>query len=430
MSTPLRLLLPLATLLAACSNTPEPTPQSADMSAGEVDMSTSPADMSALRPQDMMTPPADMRAALKVRVATYNTSLFRPSEGQLLRDLQGGEDAQARRIAQVIQRVRPDIVLLNEFDYDASGEAASVFAEQYLAVAQQGSEAVVYAHRYAVPSNTGVHSGEDLDGNGRAVSTKGSRDYGNDAFGYGVFPGQYAMVILSKYPIESGQIRTFQELLWQDMPGNLLPTEFYSPAAAAIFRLSSKNHVDVPIDVQGRTLHLLASHPTPPSFDGAEDRNGKRNHDEVRFWSDYLTGGEAAAYIKDDAGVVGGLEEEARFVIVGDLNTDPVDGDSLHEAIKGLLGHARVQDVVQESLGAVAAATKEGGANAQHRGEAARDTANFSDARVGNLRVDYALPSKNMSVIEGGVYWPAPESEEAAIAQASDHRMVWVDVAL
>ncbi len=54
------------------------------------------------------------------------------------------------------------------------------------------------------------------------------------------------------------------------------------------------------------TLHLLASHPTPPAFDGPEDRNGRRNHDEIRFWNDYLDRAEIG-YIRDDAGLAGGL---------------------------------------------------------------------------------------------------------------------------
>ena len=41
------------------------------------------------------------------------------------------------------------------------------------------------------------------------------------------------------------------------------------------------------------TVHFLVSHPTPPVFDGPEDRNGPRNYDEIRFWADYSprTGG-------------------------------------------------------------------------------------------------------------------------------------------
>ena len=55
---------------------------------------------------------------LTIRIATYNVSLQRNEPGKLLRDLQSGTHQQARQIAEVIQRVKPDILLLNEFDYD------------------------------------------------------------------------------------------------------------------------------------------------------------------------------------------------------------------------------------------------------------------------------------------------------------------------
>ncbi|MEZ4950428.1 MAG: hypothetical protein R2784_13730 [Saprospiraceae bacterium] len=64
----------------------------------------------------------------------------------------------------------------------------------------------------------------------------------------------------------------------------------------------------------------MISHPTPPVFDGKEDRNGKRNHDEIRLWKDYI---QNAAYLKDDNNRTEGLEKDAHFVIMGDSNADP-----------------------------------------------------------------------------------------------------------
>lgn len=101
-------------------------------------------------------------------------------------------------------------------------------------------------------------------------------------------------------------------------------------------RLSSKSHWDVPVAVGGRAIRVLASHPTPPTFDGVEDRNGRRNHDEIRFWADYITPGQGR-YIYDDEGERGGLSPSQSFVIVGDQNADPLDGDSVDAAIDQLL---------------------------------------------------------------------------------------------
>ena len=70
-----------------------------------------------------------------LRIASYNVSLFDDADGGLIRRLQAG-DADARKIAAVLQRVRPDLVLLNEFDFDAAGRAADLLQRDYLETAQ------------------------------------------------------------------------------------------------------------------------------------------------------------------------------------------------------------------------------------------------------------------------------------------------------
>jgi hypothetical protein len=107
------------------------------------------------------------------------------------------------------------------------------------------------------------------------------------------------MLLLSRFPIDAAAIRSFQLFLWKDMPDNLMADMrdengdlWYPQTVQEKLRLSSKSHWDVPVRINGATVHVLASHPTPPVFDGPEDRNGRRNHDEIRFWADYLSDGE------------------------------------------------------------------------------------------------------------------------------------------
>lgn len=424
--------------LAACSSTPTgpyTVPPSDAFESGDTasaDGTGSDTATDARAEQDATPPDASdgdpTLVPQTLRVATFNASLFRGESGALARDLSGGDDRQAQQVAEVLQRVRPDVVLINEFDWDPDGASARTFAEEYLQVAQGDAEALDLQHWFVPDTNTGLHSGVDLDQNGEAVAEPGSQSYGNDAYGFGQFHGQYGMVVYSRFPL--GDARTFQTLRWADMPGNLLPTDWYSAEAAAAMRLSSKNHVDLAVDAEGHTLHLFASHPTPPAFDGDEDRNGRRNHDEIRFWVDYIAGGEAAAYVRDDDGATGAAPSDAAFVLLGDLNSDPADGDSRRDALAHLLSHPRVQDPQQESAGARLAAEADGGANANHDGPAAQDTADFSDGRVGNLRVDYALPSANLTVVDAGVFWPAPDAPDADLADVSDHHLVWVDVTI
>ncbi len=381
----------------------------------------------------------------RLRIATFNTSLYRGSLGALTHDLSGPTDSHAMVVAEIIQRVRPDIVLLNEFDYDATGQAVDHFQTNYLAIGQnvsgsaQAAMPIVYDYRFAAPVNTGVASGFDLDNDG-SVGAEG-RAYGNDAFGFGLFPGQYGMVILSRFPIDSEAVRTFRNFRWRDMPNALIPLDprtgssWFAPDELEAVRLSSKSHWDVPVTVGENVVHLLASHPTPPVFDGPEDRNGRRNHDEIRFWADYVSR-DAASYVYDDAGAIGGIAAGASFVIVGDLNADPHDGDSTNRPISLLLESRFVNTTVTPaSDGARQQSSLQGGINDSHQGDPAFDTGDFADGErgPGNLRLDYVLPASDLEILEAGVFWPVQDDPLFSLVgtfpfPASDHRLVWVDI--
>jgi hypothetical protein len=394
-----------------------------------------------------------------VRFATFNASLNRSAPGALVSDLSNPNAdtvgvRQARNVAEVIQRARPDVVLINEFDFVAGGQAAELFRDNFLAVSQHGATAADYPYYFVAPSNTGIPSGFDLDNSGDT----NPNDAGNDAFGFGLFPGQFGMVVYSKYPILRAQARTFQTFLWKDMPGarwpddpaTPAPADWYSPEEKAVFRLSSKSHWDLPIRIEDQTVHFLVSHPTPPVFDGPEDRNGTRNADEIRFFADYVTPGRGD-YIYDDQGNTGGLDPSALFVIAGDQNSDPFDGDSLRDqdgnpvAVQQLLDNHRINSKhPPTSPGGPEAAALQGGANATQLGDPMFDTADFTDTSPGNLRADYVLPRRNIRIDDSAVFWPVRSSPLFPLTgvfdaanwgpvggfPTSDHRLVWADLDL
>ncbi|HEU0222052.1 MAG TPA: endonuclease/exonuclease/phosphatase family protein [Paracoccaceae bacterium] len=362
-----------------------------------------------------------------LRVASFNVALSRRGAGLLVRELEKGTSPQLAAIAEIIQIVRPDVLLVNELDHDFEQRALRAFAEA-LAVGRNGREGVRYGYLFTAPVNTGEPSGLDLDGDGSPLGP-------GDAFGFGRFPGQYGMALLSRLPIRLAEARSFRLLRWADFPGATLPmradgTPFPSAEAQAVMRLSSKAHWDLALDWPGgQVVRLLASHPTPPVFDDAHDLNGLRNRDEILFWVRYLDG----TAVRDDAG-----REAPRgpgpVIVLGDLNADPADGDGLHDGIAALLGHPALQDPAPKSPGALAAATE--GANRTHRGDPALDTADFRDQDgPGNLRADYVLPSRAFEVTGAGVFWPAPGDPLYRLIGSgrpvsSDHRLVWVDLRL
>ncbi len=357
-----------------------------------------------------------------IRFASYNVALFRSKAGELADDLQSGDDTQIKNVAAVIQHIRPDVIALLEFDYDPSGQLLQLFQHKYLSVGQHGQKSIEYKYMLQLPSNTGVPANADYNNDGKIALP-------NDAYGFGKYEGQYAFALLSKYPLDIDQMRSFQHFRWRDMPDAKIPknedgTPYYNDQAWEEFRLSSKNHIDVPVKIgSGKAIHLLVAHPTPPVFDGPEDRNGLRNFDEIRLLKEYITG---ADYLIDDRGRPGGLAPNTPFVVMGDLNADPVDGDSAPNAIGQLLTLPQVNQ--EAALGNRVPASRGGKAHNRRKGDKgdpAHDTAFFG------ARIDYVLPSKDLKVVDSGVFWPAEGEELHEVVKgkaASDHLLVWVGV--
>lgn len=367
--------------------------------------------------------PASAENTETVRFATFNIAMGLETEGALYQRLVSGEDENLRKVAAIIQQVRPDVLLLNEFDWYEL-DSAALFIKNYLAIPQYDQQPINYAHAISGAVNTGVDSDLDLSGNGMTGDP-------GDAWGFGRFPGQYGMTVLSRFPINLE--RSFRYFKWQDMPGALVPlnedgSNWYPPDIYQQIRLSSKSHWDIAVSINDQSIHFLVSHPTPPVFDGPEDRNGKRNHDEIRLWADYIDP-KKSTYIYDDKGRTGGLEASASFVIAGDLNADPVDGDSSNGAINQLLQHPLINaSCLPGSKGSEEASRIQAGVNLEHRGHPATDTGDFNDEYAGNMRVDYVLPSANLKVVGCSVFWPTADQSGHELIDVSDHRLVWLDI--
>lgn len=335
-----------------------------------------------------------------LRIAVYHTELSRDGPGLLLRDIEKGDDPQILASLRVVQSAAADAIVLADFDHDATLAALNAFADRL----------GLYPYRFAMAPNRGVQTGHDLDRDGR---------YGEpeDAQGYGRFAGDGGLAILSKWPIDTSAVQDFSSLLWQEIEGNIAPA-----TAASEQRLSTTGHWIVPIKINGdQYLNLFVWHATPPVFDGPEDLNGRRNHDEAALWLKVLNGSL-------------GSRPNAPFILTGISNLDPIDGDGRPAALKALLSHPMLIDPAPQSPGANVASTADGGTNLTHKGPAATDTVDWPDApdRPGNLRVTLALPSRDLHLIGSQVLWPADMTDPLGqdVATASRHRLVWLDVCI
>ncbi|MEM4780106.1 MAG: endonuclease/exonuclease/phosphatase family protein [Halalkalicoccus sp.] len=362
--------------------------------------------------------------------AEYNVELLTTEK------IHGERSEQLEAAAEVVQRTpEPDVLAVLELDNNfQSGERTrrhngEAFMREYLAVPQAPElEGVEYEYFYAPESNTGVPSGIDANKDGHALEQgtdfEGSDPYGEDAWGYGEYPGQYAMGIYSNYPIDVENVRTMRKLRWRDVPDNRIPTEetveeladdeepwgWLTDAEQRRFRVSSKTHADVPLQVGDETIHAILAHPTPPVFDGPENFNGRRNHGENKLLGDYVRGAE---YVYDDAGCEGGLAEGEPFVVLGDLNTEPGDEQTFDVLDEHVFPYVNTERMP----------TSESGAAAGNE----RWTAQWE------AQVDYVLPSPAFDVVDSAVFWPDPDEEperNELATRASDHFLVWSELDL
>jgi hypothetical protein len=329
-------------------------------------------------------------AAETLRIATYNAELTAQGPGLALQALERGSDPAQLAAAAVLTALNADVVLLTGIDYDLRGQTLAAFASKI--------GGVPYPYQLALRPNTGVATGLDLDGNGRLGEPR-------DAMAYGRFAGQAGMALLSRLPIETENIRDFSGFLWRDLPGNLA-----LPDTPAGQRLSTAGHYEIPLRLAtGGALRLLAYYATPPVFDGPEDRNGRRNHDETAFWLRLLEGRLPQP------------PPEKPFVLLGQTNLDPVDGEGLRDAVQALLTLDQLQDPAPRSRSATPDKT-------QH-GDPALDTALYD--KIGGLRVEVVLPSRDLKVASAGILRASPDDPLAKTqAEASRHWPVWVDLTL
>ncbi|MFD1911795.1 endonuclease/exonuclease/phosphatase family protein [Halodurantibacterium flavum] len=314
-----------------------------------------------------------------LRVAVYNAALARKGPGLLLQDILA-RDAQVEATVGVIASAAPDVLLLLKIDFDHGGAALDALA------ALLDEAGLSYPHRFSKRPNSGWASGLDLDGNGRL----GTPD---DALGFGRFAGSGGMAILSRYPLEEG--RDFSSFLWRDLPGALLPEAEGKPIlpepVLSLQPLASVAAWEVPVETPQGTVRMLGSYATPPVFGGPNQRNLRRNHDEVAFWSALLDG----ALPLDPP--------QAPFVLLSGTNLDPDRGDGMGQAMRDLLNRPDLHDPLPGT-----------------------DSVRWD--RTGPMRVDYALPS--LPPRAAGIVWPLDVLPPELAAVASVHALIWVDLDL
>lgn len=365
------------------------------------------------------TPVLQAPADGALRVATYNANLTRDASGELLEELSAPGAEDAIRAARVIQTVRPDVLVLTGIDIDDGNNVAEAFNTNYLAVGGDDHTGITYPYYYTSSTNAGVDSGADLNRNG-TIGDPG------DALGYGDFPGDSSMIVYSQYPLDENKVRDFTSMPWKSMPDNSIPDEV-TALERDILPLASVSHWDIPIEIDGETLHVLAT----STADASESSYGTdRNHDQIRFWEDYIDAD--AEYIRDHRGERGPLSDDADFVIAGSLKADPSGkGPADPTAITSLL---KSDQIIDPEPAQTVTGSKLSGSLIRGTTDVQHHTGPTPADNDETYRADYVLLSSDLDVKDSGVL----ETESYDAAQGmfgfpddeAAHHLVWADVAL
>ena len=296
-----------------------------------------------------------------VRVATWHGDFSRKGPGLLLRDL-----TKTPPDLSPILSAAPDVLLLTDFDFDAGSAALGVLRDT---LADQGQD---YPYLFSIRPNTGMATDRDLDGDGRRGGPR-------DAQGFGWFPGQGGMAMLSRFPVSLTADQS--GVLWKDVPDTAISPD---DPGFDLQRLSSSGHWLLRVEAPDGALSVLTLSATPPVFDGPEDRNGRRNRDEVLFWIHVMEGRT-------------GARPDRPVLLLGNLNLDPERCNGRRAAAQTVLKHPWLQDPLP-----------------------GQPTVSWDS--TGPMRVSYALPDSMLAVGKAGVTPPSPD--------LGPHGLVWVDLTL
>lgn len=342
-----------------------------------------------------------------IRVATLHAGITADPTAEnpvetLIDSLRTGNHTPARAVAQTVQTNAPDVVVLTGVSYDAEHRIAEEL-HSYLTAGQRTEAGLDYPYMFTAPTNSGRESGLDLNRDG----TIGGAE---DAVGYGEYPGHYGTVIFSKYPILQDEARTFQNFLWDDLPENSMPEDLFTDLESSALRLNETSFWDVPIDVDGGQVHILAAAMSSEQ----EQDDISRGEDIRRVIADYAAG--QAWYLYDDEGETASMSPGSPFVVAG----VPAAEGASPEDLSVLLDSQVMQDTAPQAV------TEDPPAEAG----ATRDSSTLPGGRA-----SYVLPSAALDVNGSGVFWPHEGERGYEVvnphsAYSLDDRLVWVDLTI
>ena len=358
-------------------------------------------------------------AAETLRIATYDVGLTRDGPGLLLAELAAPPEGALAGVLAVIRAARPDVLLLTGFDHDHRGLALAAFRARL----GEGPDGIAYPYAFDAPVNAGEPSRRDLDGDGRTMGP-------GDARGWGRFPGQGGMALLSRLPLDPSAASvlppacaggTFPEPRCRSAP-TAAPFPTRRPAASSGCR-------------RGRIGTSRSSCPTAGACTCSRRIRPRRSSTGRRASTATATPTSSPSGPPISTAPPSPTTPARRRRWPTGRWCFSATSTSIRPTGRASTGRSRRSSPTRASAtrgrraparAAAGAARADGG----QAGDPGLDTADWREDGPGNLRVDYVLPSAELAVAGAGVFWPAPGVPLAEAAAATPHRLVWVDLAL
>jgi hypothetical protein len=339
-------------------------------------------------------------------------------------------DEQASAAAEVIARFKPDIISINELQFDIQGLPTASMpgapsGTTYGNFNGNGDDNTKrLADRIAAIDPEATYSNTLLTIGNSGFYWEGD-DLGLDWYilrGWGEWRGRHNTGILSRYPILYDQVRVITDVAWDSLPENNIAlmkseTGIDVPPGFPVFEKSLNV---VPVQVGEQVIYVVLLHPVAPAFDPI---NVYRNSDELRALAMFLDGTLPG---------VEPLPEGAKFFVVGDLNADPDEGDSLPGAIQRIIEHPLLAVSYPAGAGTKG---QNGEYNSYLSGCGHDDGTMVGDpADRWQMQLDYVLPSATIGLAKSSIlFWPDHVSERDDFdlsCRASDHKFLMVEVEL
>lgn len=347
-----------------------------------------------------------------VRFAHFNIKELRTDK------ITNQNDAQVTRALQNLRELNPDIVSINEIQYDLPNVPTQGLPgtgdnmRRLLERAKFPGGVSGWSFNLA-PANTGKRAKKKANGNYEIDPNSPDGRKNADQVSFGTFPGQYSTGFGTRFKVKGKVVVT--DTLWKEWDPNFLSLGLKLPdgtAAPEDMELFDKNFNDVVIDLDGHDVHVVTFHTVPAfGFGGSATLNIARNAAQLSFLKWYLLGECDNGACK--ASGVEPLPAGTAFIAIGDLNVDWGTDSPGAKVIESLLKHERVNNFRAENkdwkfkLEPLEPGKKE-------TDRRARVTYMSDGVDLGKLQseLDYFIVSKELKIDSGRVYAPLSYFEQ------------------